>query len=309
MITSVFGKSKPINFILCSGILLIYLVIDLFTIDKSIGVDLLLDKAPAFILLVFLLFIVDFIVKKNDLSQKNDYALFITTISIGLFPSIFDHIEIVLICVLILLAVRRILSLRSLHSVKQKIFDSILFISLAFLVDSWILVFVIMVYVAILTYVSNDYKNWLVPFVGFFTVFILYATYQFYYDQNILTNWLFTIDFAGKYSIVNYAKIILHSSICFLFFINIVVFLLKSKNYSSQKKSSFLLIITMFFIGLFYVLFTNNLSDNQAILTLFPIAVLTANSLENIDNERLLNILLLILTIVSLIFNIYQKIN
>ncbi|MBC8755318.1 hypothetical protein H2O64_11575 [Kordia sp. YSTF-M3] len=307
MITSVFGKSKPINFMLCVGILLAYFVMHLFSEDKELGVSMLTVEVPSVFLLLFSLFMVDFIVKKNDFTQQNDFALLIFTIFIGLFPTIFAHIEIVCMLVLVLLAFRRIISLRSLHSVKQKLFDASLYITLAILLDSWMILYLFIIYVAILIYVSNDYRNWLVPMVGFLGTVCMYVLYLYLTDESILTNPLFEYDVKITYSMTDYRRIMLHLLIISLFSINFVIFFLKFKTYSSQKKLSFLLNIILFFIGVTYVLFVKNNTHNTEILLLFPLAISMANLLENIENKRISDILLFLLMIVSFIFNIYLK--
>ncbi|MGH1384915.1 DUF6427 family protein [Kordia sp.] len=307
MITSVFGKSKPINFILCSGILLVYFVIYLFSKDKELNFDVLLLQVPVLLLLLFSLLVMNFIVKKNDLTQQNDFVLLFATIFIGLFPSIFENLKIVCIHLLILFAFRRIITLGSLRSVKQKIFDASLFISLALLFDSWIIVYFVVIYIGILMYVSNDYRNWFVPIISLIAVVGMYIVYLYCTKQSILINQLFQFDVKIDYSVTNYSRIALHTLITLLFSINFVIFFLKYKTYSSQKKLSFLLSKLLFFIGITYVLFAKNSTYNTELLLLFPLAIFMANLLENIENKRIGNSLLLLLMIVSFIFNIYSK--
>jgi hypothetical protein len=307
MITSVFGKSKPINFILCTGILLVYFVMYLFSKDKMFEFDMLLLQVPVLLLLLFSLLVINFIVKKNDLTQQNDFALLFATIFIGLFPSIFENIKIVCIHLLILFAFRRIITLGSLRSVKQKIFDASLFISVAVLFDSWIVVYFVVVYIGILMYVLNDYRNWFVPIISLIAIVGMYIVYLYSTKQSILTNQLFQFDVKINYSVTNYRRIALHLLITMLFSINFVIFFLKYKTYSSQKKISFLLSKVLFFIGITYVLFAKNITYNTELLLLFPLAIFMANLLENIENKRIGNSLLLLLMIVSLIFNIYSE--
>ncbi|WP_420571289.1 hypothetical protein [Kordia sp.] len=305
MITSVFGKSKPINFILCTAITLVYFVTYLFSSNKVFGLEMFSLEIPVVLLLLFSLFMVNFIVKKNELTQQNDYALLLVAIFIGLFPTIFEHIKIVCIHVLVLLSFRRIISLRTLNSVKQKLFDASLYISLAILFDSWMILFLGIIYIGILIYVSSDYRNWLVPLVSFTMVLFLSLVYIYLTKQDILTNPLFQFDIKINYSLSNYRRISLHIFITLLFCINFVIFFLKFKTYSSQKKISFLLTKVLFFIGVTYVLFAKNTTHDTEILLLFPVAILMANLLENIENKRISDILIVLLMIVSFIFNIY----
>ncbi|AXG68993.1 hypothetical protein KORDIASMS9_01212 [Kordia sp. SMS9] len=307
MITSVFGKSKPINFILCIGILLVYFVMHLFSEDKAFNLDRIAAEVPVLLLLVFALFVIDFIVKKNDLTQQNDYALFFATIFIGFFPAIFENIQMVCIYILILFAFRRIITLGSLRSVKRKIFDATFFIGCAVLFDSWILLYTIVIYLGILLYVSSDYRNWLVPIVALTVVIGLFIVYLLFVEQNVLTNPLFQFDIKINYSATSYRRIALHLVITLLFSINFVIFFLKYKTYSSQKKISFLLTKVLFFTGITYVLFAKNIMQNTELLLLFPLAVFMGNLLERIENKRIGDIITLLLMIVSFLFNIYPK--
>lgn len=307
MITSVFSKSKPINFILCAGILLVYFVIYLFSEAKELSLPLLRVEVPCVFLLLFSLFMVDFIIKKNDFTQQNDFALFLFTIFIGFFPDIFAHIKIVSILVLVLLAFRRIINLRSLHNVKQKLFDASLGITLAMLIDSWIILYLFIIYIAIVVYVSNDYRNWLVPMVSFMGILISYLTYLYLTDQSILTDSLFEFDINVSYSTTDYRRIMLHLLILLIFCVNFVIFFLKSKTYSSQKKIAFLLNKVLFFIGVLYVLFAKKSMLNTEILLLFPLSISMANLVENLGNKRISDILLFLLMIVSFLVNVFAK--
>ena len=283
-----------------------YFVMFLFSKGKVFGFDMLLLQIPVLLLLLFSLLVMNFIVKKNDLTKQNDFTLLFATIFTGLFPSVFENLQIVCIHLLILFAFRRIITLGSLRSVKQKIFDASLFISLAVLFDSLIVVYFVVVYVGILMYVSNDYRNWFVPIISFIAIISMYIVYLYSTEQSVLTNQLFQFDVKINYSVTNYRRIALHLFIALLFSINFVIFFLKYKTYSSQKKISFLLSKMLFFIGVTYVLFAKNSTQNTELLLLFPLSIFMANLLENIENKRIGNSLLLLLTIVSFIFNIYS---
>jgi hypothetical protein len=249
----------------------------------------------------------DFIVKKNDLTQQNDYTLLVVTIFLGMFPTIFENLTIVCIHVLLLLAFRLIISLGSLRNVKLKLFDASLYISIMILFDSWAVLYLLIIYAGIMAYVSSDYRNWLVPFVGLLGVISMYFGYLYLTDQNLLTNALWQFELKINYTTTNYSRIALHFFLTLLFIINFVIFFLKYKTYSSQKKISFLLTKVLFFIGITYVLFAKNSTLNTELLLLFPLGIFMANLLENIENRRIGNILILLLIIVSFFFNFYTN--
>lgn len=267
---------------------------------------MLTGEIPVLILLIFSLFMVDFIVKKNNLTEKNDYVLLLTTLFLGWFPSIYSNIKIVAIYILILLAFRRIVSLRTLNNIKQKLFDASLYISVAMLFDSWVVIYFIIIYLGIILYVSNDYRNWFIPIVVYAGAVILYMGYQFLTDQSILTNELFAWKLNLNYSTTDTKRIFLHLIILALFSISFVVFLVKYKTFSSQKKLAFLLSNSLFFIGIMYVIFSQDLLLMTEILLLFPLSISTANLLQNIENKRISDALLFLLMIVSFCFYLYE---
>ena len=306
MITSVFSKSKPINFVLCVVVVLAYFVMHLFSAEKQIHLDMLTKEILVFFLLIFSLFMVDFIIKKNVLTQKNDFALLFITIFLGWFPSIFSHVPIVAIFVLVLLAFRRIVSLRTLNKVKQKLFDASMYISLAMLFDSWAILYFIVIYLAIILFVSSDYRNWLIPILVYAGIIVLYFMYQYIVGQELFTDQLFSWKLTIAYPITSTKTILLHTAILLLFAVSFVVFLAKYKTFSSQKKLAFLLTQILFFVGIFYVVFSQNTTQIPEIVLLFPLAVSMANLLQNIDNKRMSNSLLILLMIVSFSFYFYQ---
>src|SRR5690606_40814388 len=91
--------------------------------------------------------------------------------------------------ILVLLALRRIVSLQTLNESKLKIFDASLWIFIATLFESWTILYFAMVYLAIIWYVSNDYRNWTIPLIALLTVTILFYTYSLFYGIDLVAFW------------------------------------------------------------------------------------------------------------------------
>ena len=93
MISSIFGKSKPINYIIILGFL--------FLFYAALSYDLLnrMDQPEQFFLqvvvlgiLLFSIMVVNFIVKRNQISGTNDFTIFYYALLIVLFPDVLlDH--------------------------------------------------------------------------------------------------------------------------------------------------------------------------------------------------------------------------
>ena len=114
MLTSFFGKSNPINYALLCALLLIGFIIAIikgivvFSSASEIGI------APAlFFLMMFGLLLLDFVIRKNNLTGKNTFGILIFTLFIIQLPEIYRNPEIVGSTLFLLLAMRRFLSLKS----------------------------------------------------------------------------------------------------------------------------------------------------------------------------------------------------
>ncbi len=182
MLTRIFATSKSSNFLWVSGYLLSLYILKLFrTFPKPYTLwDGIIDATFA-ILLIFSVLLVDFIVRKNDLSKKNSYVILLYTCILGLLPLNELVPKLFLGHLFILLAYRRIISLASGKSIKKKIFDASIWISLASILYVWNHGIFLIVFLGVLFFSSQDYRNWLVPFFGAATciLFLVVGTLVF----------------------------------------------------------------------------------------------------------------------------------
>src|SRR5690606_36426599 len=171
MLASVFNKSRPINYALI-GIFLVlvyflYLSKDTYWTQSYF---LIAQKAGLFLVLTFSVFLVNFITRKNNLSRDNTYAMFLFVVFMVLFPTTLVNTNVIISNFFILLALRRLVSLQSLITPKEKIFDASFWIFLAALFHFWSIIYILLVFISIVFHVSRDYRNWLIPFIAFFAV-------------------------------------------------------------------------------------------------------------------------------------------
>src|SRR5690606_9238103 len=102
--------------------------------------------------LMFTIFIVDFIVKRNRLSGTNSFALMYYTLLMVVFPEVLIDSNGIFCSFFLLLSIRRIISLRSLRDVKLKLFDATLWIMVASLFYEWALLYLIVVFAGLYFY-------------------------------------------------------------------------------------------------------------------------------------------------------------
>ncbi len=299
MISSFFGKTKPINFIILIIILSVsYWEFTIFNGLTTYNTDSLLVDFAAFIVLIFTLFGIDFIVKRNKIIRGNSYLMLFFTFFLLLFPATILASDIIFANFFLILASRRLLSLKGLKEVKLKIFDASLWIVIASLFYEWMLLFLIVVFMAIFIYTRKNIKTWCIPFValvaGFFisSCFLLVANGDLTYFE---THYQFAINLDGYTSLFNFAFI----WFSLIGLIATITYFIKSKNISNDRISMLWIIIIQINITVLLVL--NSGEKGTILLAFFPIGIMLSLFLETIKKFVIKEVLFFVLILVPLV--------
>ena len=282
MVASVFGKTRPINFIFIIIFLIFFFFgVHFFLLKTSSDILSLLKLLGILILILGSVFLTNFISKKNGLTRDNTYAALLFVLILSFFPYTFSNIEIIISNVFILLAIRRIISLKSYIQIKLKLFDASLWICLATIFYEWAILFFFLVFVAILHYGLKDIRNWLIPLVAIITVCIFAVT--FFYLTNQLDKLSGILDFKIELHIEKYLD--LRYLIPFLYILSVGVlatfsYFANIKSKLSEEQSSILLVIVAFLVSLFISLLSNNERTSEFIFMGFPLAIVMTNYME-----------------------------
>jgi len=138
MITSFFSKSKPINFLIVFFISFVALLTAVFKYQSGgFTMERLVKLALIFGVSYLSILVVDFIVTKNALTRKSNYEILLYSLFLLLVPQVFTNQEVLVSNLLILLALRRIVSIRSQKEVIKKLFDAGVLVALASLIYFW----------------------------------------------------------------------------------------------------------------------------------------------------------------------------
>lgn len=238
-------------------------------------------KAILLGLLIASLFISNFITKKNGLSKDNTYPFLFFFSFLILFPTTLGNSNLIVSNFFILLALRRLISLQSLVTPKEKIFDASMWIFIAALFHFWSILFIGLVFVSIALHVARDYRNWILPYIAFFTTATLCTVFILMYDSSLLDRLLEGVHtsfnfnyFTNKFQNI---AISIYAAITALFlFSQIVAFPSKPLvHHNSYKK-----IILAFFIG--FIIYVISPAKNNSILiyTFMPLAVMATSYFE-----------------------------
>jgi hypothetical protein len=282
MITSVFKKSTPINlFLVVILILVFFLVYQFQDLAWTSSAFEIVKSAILFLVLLGSIFITNFITKKNGLSKDSSYTIFFYFLLLLFFPSLWNNFNLILSNFFVLLALRRLISLQSLKSSKEKIFDASLWIFVAALFHFWSILYIVLVFISIIFHVARDYRNWILPFIAFFAVGIISILFSMLFYKDVLgyisTN--ATTNFNIDYFTNNYqnAAFSIYLTIA-LFFVTSM--LLSLANRPLVLQTSYKKIIGSFFIGIVIFAISSNKSNDLLVYTIAPLAIMATSHIE-----------------------------
>ncbi|WP_026703771.1 hypothetical protein [Flavobacterium soli] len=285
MITTIFSKSRPFNYILVTTLLIVcfflYQLKDVASIDSGMEIA---NKGVLLLLLVASLFISNFITKKNGLSKDNTFPFLFFFSFLILFPTTLGTSSLIISNFFILLALRRLISLQSLVTPKEKIFDASLWIFIAALFHFWSILFIILVFVSIILHVARDYRNWVLPYIAFFTVAIIFLLFAFIFDKTLVDRLLekayFSFDFNYFTNKFQNIALSIYVAITALFLFTQIVSLPSRPliHHNSYKK-----IIITFFIGFAVYVVSPDKNNSILLYTFMPLAVMATGYFEGIQ--------------------------
>ena len=299
MITSIFKKSTILNYSLVAVLLLIFFFLfqsnDLILSESSTNFS---NKGILIALLLGSFFLVNFIVKKNGLTKNSSYTILFFLLFLLFFPTILNDSNLLFANFFLLLAVRRLISMQTLKAPKEKIFDASIWIFIASLFHFWCILFILLVYISIIFHASRDYRNWLLPFVAFFTTSVIFLLAALIFDKTWISHILSQTqtNFQLEYFTNNYQNIALSLYVVIaLYFLFAMIFSLTNRPLilqASYKKMIFGLII-----GVVVFLISPIKSNMMLVFTFLPLSVMTTNNIEYSQSKMYQEIVLLLLII------------
>jgi hypothetical protein len=307
MIASLFSKTRPINYALVLIMLFSCFFLYQFQIPKAgFATKPLIEKAAVLVLILFSFFLVNFISLKNSLTKNDNYAILIFFVFILLFPTILDNTKIVLSNVFLLLALRRLVSLKTLNSSKEKIFDASFWIFLSAIFHFWSILYIVLVFISIIFHSGKEYKNWLLPFISFLCVWVLYiATSLLMFDSYSINKAVFHVSF----NFFDFKNV--YQNMALALFVSIAVLFFASQTIDYQNKplnmqSSYKQVYFAFLLAVGIYIFSTNKSNDLLIYTFAPLAILGANMFEKMKNSIYKEVSLYLLLGVGLFFFFVQ---
>lgn len=303
MISSIFGKTKPFNFVIILTFLFVFYWTAIFVLfSKPYNSQEILMQCVVLLVLFFMVFIINFIVKRNKITEPNSFAIVFFSCLIILFPEVLLDNNGILCTFFLLLATRKLLSIKSLKKIKLKIFDASIWVAVSSLFYDWAMLYFLLVFITIYLYQPKNIRNWLIPFIAFFTVaFISLGALTVLNKPNFIEDhYTFSINIANDFIFQwqNSLKLIIYILAALILFV--FTFLKLSKS-GKGRINTMRLIALFFFIGLIITLLESYDQVTPILLTFFPTSVFITNYIENIKRPKLKEVALILLIIIPFI--------
>lgn len=302
MISSFFSKAKPIHLLVVSTLLLVvFLVAKITTLTEVFTVDVFFKQAFLFGVVLASLFVLDFFVSKNNLTKKNSFKILMFGLFVAVLPETLGNSKLLIANLFILLALRRIISLRSRKEIKKKLFDATFWISLATLLFFWASLFYILIFVALVLHAIVDVKNWIIPIVGILAVAIIAASVMIVMDIDFEPYLHGFFDVSFDYTPLNSKRIIIATTLLLSYGVwSAFYFMRNIKHQLKSYKPSFILVIISSLIALLIILVSPYKDGSEFIFLFAPLAIMVSNYLEIIEEKWFKESLIIILIVVSL---------
>jgi hypothetical protein len=308
MIASVFGKTRPFNYLTIGILLFVFFITkNVIASETNVSLGYYLQEFLLFVVVFASSFLINFIALKNELTKTNNYALLLYFVFLLFFSSYFQNKNIIIANFFLLLALRRLISLKTMVSTKEKIFDASFWILIAALFHFWSLFYIVLVFIAIMLHVSRDYRNWVVPFIALVAVTLLFFLVNSFFDNSLLSSLLsktyISFDFYYFENIYQRLAFALFTSLSlFAFVLQIFDIPNKALNMQSSHKT----ILFSFLLGIGIYIISANKNNGSLAFCFGPLAIIGANFIEKMESKWLKEIMVYALVGCAVFFYVLQ---
>lgn len=304
MISSFFSKSKPIHFVIVSVILLfVFLSTTFFSLENNeLNLLIVFRQIGLFLVSLSSVFILEFLVSRNKLTNKNSYQILFFVLFMALFPETILNTKALLANLFILLALRRLVSLRTQKELKKKIFDAAFWISIATLLYFWAALFFILIFAALILFSISDFKNWIVPITGILTVLIISTAYMITKDIDFLDYFINLYAYSLDFSQLNSKSVIIAATLLFSYGIWSLFYFIKQLQFRAKNyRPAFMIIIIAVIIAVLIIMIAPFKNGSEFIFLFAPLAIIITNYIELVTEKWFKEVLVIVLAITPIL--------
>ncbi len=302
MIANFFNKTKPVNIFNILIILFLYYLTAIFFIHNyEFSLGFVIIKLIVFLCLLLMVLIVNFITKKNRLTQDNSYTILIFVFLLGTFSETMFANSIVFASIGLLLGFRKIYSLRSGINIKQKLFDAGFWVGISTIIYSWSILYILLIYVGIIVFRKLSFKNILIPVIGTATPILIYFSYHFYFNTLTIFNNKFNLEYSIVFNSYNQLNLLIPLSFLVLILLGSTIALTpKIVLVSNKLKFLWIVLLNHLLISTVLVVLSPIKNGSEMLFLLFPGAVIITNLLQKNQSSIFKNLILYLFLIISI---------
>lgn len=283
MIARFFSTSKPIHLVLVTLFAAVLFSVTRYSaLSDSFSLKLMSIELLMFLVVFISISVFSFFVSKNHLTLRNSYKILFFVLFIALVPITLKNNNVLWANLFVLIAIRRVFSLKTNIRVKKKLFDAAFWITIAALFYFWSILFFALIFTALLLFSNVQIKNWIIPLIGFLCVVIILLSYFSITANSFegIFDFVHPIDF--DFSPYNTIDFIIGITILLSLALWATFFYIKSfTDKQKQMISSHVLVLYLTLIATIVILISPNKDGSEFIFLFAPFSIIMANFIES----------------------------
>jgi hypothetical protein len=244
------------------------------------------QEVGMFLILVLSVFILNFISGRNELTGRNAYKSILFAGFLCMFSAALQNNDVIIANLFLLLALRRILSLKSQRETVKKIFDATFWIGVASLFYFWSILFLFVVYFGLLVHVGHRFKNWLVPVAALLALLSIVTSADL-----LITNTFYTLaDWTQAINLdfEQYRNLSLLIPAAFLFALTLwssFFYVIIIQKASANAKSSLFIILLCAAVALTVGVLAPTKNGSELMFFFAPLAIVVTNYFQSMKDQ------------------------
>ena len=303
MITSVFSKSKPINFILVFFITaLAFLMANIKFSSESFTTTMVMEKLVLFFVCYGSILLLNFIVSKNGLTKNNNYEILLYSLFLLAVLETTQNTNVIFANFFLLLGLRRVLSIRTQTRLNKKLFDAAFWIAIAALFYFWSILFFLIIIFALMLYTDNKLNHWIIPFTGVITVFVFAVAASILYFDSYFGAFKSLPYISYDFSYYNSVGCIVVIVVLLIFGLwSLFFYTRRIKKKKKALRPSYNLILLTFLIAATIMVLAPKKNSSEFMFMFAPLAIIITNYIETIKKKWFREVFLLTLILLPFV--------
>ncbi len=233
------------------------------------------------LLYVLLMLGINFFAKKNELTNKGSFTVFLFAFITAVLPNSLVNFPILLSNVFVLLAIQNVLHLRNERQIKAKIFNASMCVAIASLAYFWSISFIIMVYIGVLYFTPKDYRNWLIPILGLGVVFLFATCFTLYVKDTFFSfsEYIDPVSFSFKSYLVK-DQLFSVGILCICLFFFLSVYLITFRRKAANTKPLLRIILAYLMVTIIVAVIAPFKNTSELFFITIPLALIGTTYFE-----------------------------